>query len=444
MRSTPSISAEKRDAMNNLLYLPLSRIVASFLVVLCFLSLVDAVMPQLELYLLGEVVIREGMVKAAFFIAVLLGCLVYPRIKTEGAPITIWLLCAVYLVADVAYLTYGQHMSFLDVLQSYSVYYLLLLIGPALVAFRGRISHSAMVRWTVFIFLVCAAIGIAQHLTAQPLLHTDSADGAFRVDSWNFFDEVRAFSLFTTALNFGIFCALCGALGVALSRTFPIRGALLFVVAAVASFTTLTRLSYVIFICTCAYAAVLVFGKKAKRGLWHPLLFFAFGMITILIGLNSLANSDTANLKDASSLLERVGQWIYYSDLIRHSSLTDQLFGIGIVQNENILPLYPMLIDDLPLALLLHIGIVGLLLFGILMIKMWLYLRREALATRQPFVVAAASLWAAFACAGIFNIVTSSFGAVFALAILCRREDRPTPTADVHRCGVNVDATNPT
>lgn len=428
--------------MNNLFNLPLSRIVASFLVVLCFLSLVDAVMPQLELYLFGAVVIREGMVKAAFFTAVLLGCLVYPRVKVEGAPITAWLLCGAYLIADIAYLTYGRHMSFLDVLQSYSVYYLLLLIGPVLVAFRGRISHSAMVRWTVFIFLVCASIGIAQHLTAQPLLHTDSADGAFRVDSWNFFDEVRAFSLFTTALNFGIFCALCGALGVALSRTFPIRGALLFVVAAVASFTTLTRLSYVVFICTCAYAAVLAFGKKAKRGLWHPLLF-AFGIITILVGLNSLANNDTSNLKDASSLLERVGQWIYYSDLIRHSSLTDQLFGVGIVQNENILPLYPMLIDDLPLALVLHIGIVGLLLFGILMIKMWLYLRREALATRQPFVVAAASLWAALACAGIFNIVTSSFGAVFALAILSRKEDKSTSLADVRRGGVNVDATNP-
>jgi hypothetical protein len=50
---------------------------------------------------------------------------------------------------------------------------------------------------------------------------------------------------------------------------------------------------------------------------------------------------------------------------------------------------------------------------------MWIYLRREAVATEQPFIIAAASLWATIACAGTFNIVFGSFGAVFALAILC-------------------------
>jgi hypothetical protein len=307
------------------------------------------------------------------------------------------------------------------------VYYLLLLIGPALLAFRGRVSQSVIIRCIVLLMLICACIGVAQYLTAQPILHTESADGAFRVESWRFFDQVRAFSLFTSALNFGMFCALCGALGVALFRTVPVWGALLFFVSASACFTTLTRLSYIVFICACTYALVLTFGKRPERGLWHPLLYFALGISTILVGINSLLSSDTNNLQDASSLLERIGQWIYYSDLIRHSTLADQLFGIGIVQNENILPLYPMLIDNQLLALVLHIGVVGLVLFGVLLIKMWLHLRREALATRQPLVVAAASLWAALACAGIFNIVLSSFGAVFALAILCRREKSRDP-----------------
>ena len=412
----------KTGQMDDILKLPVSRMAALLVAVLCFLSLVDAIVPQLGLYLFGQVLVREAAVKAVLLAAVVLGCLFFPRIRLAEGPIVTWLLCIAYLAVEIRHLTSALGMSFVDVLQSYAVYYLLLLIGPALLVFRGRVSQGLIIRCTVFLMLICASVGVAQHVTAQPILYTESTDGSFRVDSWNFFDQVRAFSLFTTALNFGIFCALCGALGVAMFRTRRVWGALLFTVSAVASFTTLTRLSYLVFICACSYALVLTFGKKPGRGLWHPLLYFALGISTVMVGLYYLINSNTSQLQDPSSLLERTGQWIYYWDLIRQSSLADQLFGVGIVQNENILPLYPMLIDNLPLALVLHIGVVGLAVFGTLLIKMWLYLRREALATRQPFVVAAASLWAALSCAGIFNIVLSSFGAVFALAVLCRKD----------------------
>jgi hypothetical protein len=418
------VSIRKTGQMDDILKLPVSRMAALFVVVLCFLSLVDAIVPQLGLYVFGQVVVREAAVKAVLFAVVVLGCLFFPRIRLAAGPIVLWLLCIAYLAVEIRHLTSARGMSFVDVLQSYAVYYLLLLIGPALLVFRGRISEDLIIRCTVFLLLICALVGIAQHVTARPILFTESTDGSFRVDSWNFFDQVRAFSLFTTALNFGIFCALCGALGLALFRTRRVLGALLFTVAAVASFTTLTRLSYLVFVCACSYSLVLTFGKKPARGLWQPLLYFALGISTIVVGLYTLINSNTSQLQDPSSLLERTGQWVYYWELIRQSSLADQLFGVGIVQNENILPRYPMLIDNLPLALVLHIGVVGLGIFGALLIKMWLYLRREALATHQPFVVAAASLWAALACAGIFNIVLSSFGAVFALAVLCRKEIR--------------------
>jgi hypothetical protein len=308
-----------------------------------------------------------------------------------------------------------------DVLQSYNAYYLLLLIGPVLVPFRGAVSERIITRCTVYSFLVCAAIGIAQYSAAQPLLPTDSADGAFQVNSWIFVGQIRAFSLFTSSMNFGMFCALCGALGIALLRRMPVRGILLFIVSGVACFSTLTRLCYLVFVCTCFYALVLTFGKRPARGLWYPVLFFVIGISTILIGLRS-SNSDTGDLQDTASLIQRITQWTYYSELILQSSPPEKVFGAGIVQNEKLLSLYPMIIDNTPLALVLHIGVVGLVLFGVLMIKMWLYLRRKALATEQPFLIAAASFWATLACAGIFNIVFSSFGAVFALAILCEKD----------------------
>jgi hypothetical protein len=407
--------------MTDFLNLSVYRVVGFVVVVLCLFSLVDAAIPQFELYLTGHVLIRQSMIKGALLTAVVVSCLAFPRIRLAGFPIIAWLLCIAYLVADIAYLTNVRHMSIDGVLTSYFGYYLLLLVGPALLALRGAASERFVIAATVFLFAICAVFGIAQYLKADPILYTDSVDGALRVDSWEFFGQVRAFSLFTSSMNFGMYCALCGALGVALFRKRRKLGALLFIVAGIACFTTLTRLCYLVFLCVCSYAAVLVFGKRRKRGLWSPLLYFALGMATIIVGLSSFLSGGESNLQDPSSLIQRLSQWAYYFDLLAGASPADLLFGVGIVQNERVLPLYPMIIDNMPLALVLHIGIVGLVLFGVLLVEVWLYLRREALAGQQPFVIAAASLWAALACAGIFNIVFTPFSIVLALAIFCIR-----------------------
>ena len=175
-----------------------------------------------------------------------------------------------------------------------------------------------------------------------------------------------------------------------------------------------------------ASSLVFTFCKRPSRGSWLPLLWFLLGLSTILVGLNSVSNTDAGSLQDAGSLLGRLEQWVYFSDLFLHSSLVYQLFGLGLVQSESLLSSYGMVIDNSLLALLLHIGVVGLALFGTLLTKMWLYLRREAVVTQQPFIIAAASLWAAITCAGTFNIVFGFFGAIFALAILCdSREEYP-------------------
>jgi hypothetical protein len=264
--------------------------------------------------------------------------------------------------------------------------------------------------------VACAIVGIAQYLTGQPLLYTESVDGKFEIYSWNFFDDVRAFSLFTSGLGFGLFCSLCGALGIALFRKSPLRGASWFVLSALACFSTLTRLCYIVFLCASVYAMVLVYGKRASRGLWQPLLFFVLAIATILSGLRASVTEGASNLQDSGSLLMRLGAWTYYLGIYSRSSLSDKLFGGGLILDKtNVIP-----IDNVPIALLLHVGLVGLVIFGVLLAKMWLYLRREALITGQPFMIAAASLWATLACAGIFNIVLIQLGGVFAITILCK------------------------
>jgi hypothetical protein len=399
------------------------RILAFLASVACCLAFVNAAVPQVQMYLLGgQILFGTGLIKAALLVVMVSGFLLHPRVKVAAIPLSTWLLCIGFLIVEIGYLIFACGISLGDVLLSYNDYYFLLLIGPALLVFRGAVSERVLIRCSILVFVVCAALAAAQHLTSSPILYTESADGSFSVSSWNFIGEVRAFSLFGSALEFGLLCAFSGALGIALTRTMPIRGALLFLASGLACYTTLTRLCYLVFFGACACSLVLTFGKKPSRGRWQPFLNFLLGIATILIGINSVTSADENTLQDAGSLLGRIDQWSFFSDLYLHSTLAHKMFGLGLVQDKSLLSLYGIVIDNILLALILHIGVVGLVLFGVLLIKMWIYLRREAVATQQPFVIAATSLWATFACTGIFNLLFGSFGAIFALAILCERK----------------------
>ena len=386
----------------------------------CVFSMVDGAIPQLQMNLLGgQMPIGNILTKLVLMACIVGGLLLDSKIRFGGLPISAWRLCIGYLAFEIGYLALGCNKSLSDVLQSYNAYYLLLLIGPALLVFRGAVSERLIIRLVVTLFLICATIGIAQYLTRQPILYTASADGSFEIQSMQFFDDVRAFSLFSSGLNYGIFCSLCGALGIALARKSPVRGLLLAALSAIACYTTLTRLCYLIFVCACGYSAVMTFGKKPTRGLWHPLIFFVLGIVTILRGVESWFSGQENQLQSAASVIDRIVEWTYYVNLVSHSSLAQQVLGLGIVQNDKVIEKQLAPIDNAVLALVLHIGVIGLIVFGAFMTKIWLYLRRMALVQRRPFVVAAASLWATFACAGTFNIVFYSLGATFAVVVLC-------------------------
>lgn len=388
----------------------------------CLLSLVDGAIQQTQMSLFaGHIIFGNSVLKLILLVIVFLGCVEHPTVDFTGVPVYTWLLCIGFLLLDSGYLSIARGMSIGDVFLTYYDYYLMLLIGPVLLVFRGAVREKRLITIIVSVFLVCAAVGFAQYATGQALLPTESADGSFSVASWDFLGEVRAFSLFGSALEFGTFCTFCGALGIALIPAMPIRGVLLFVFSALACFTTLTRLCYLIFLCAACSAVFLTFGKKARRTMWLPPLYFVLGIAVMAAGVNSLIGG-SSNLQYSGSLLERLSQWSYYYDLLAHSTVTERMLGLGIVQNPKILPLFPMTIDNSPLALILHIGVVGAVFFSILVFQMWVHLRREAASSKRPFVIASASLWSTLACAGIFNIVFASFGSVFALVVLCQQE----------------------
>jgi hypothetical protein len=344
------------------------------------MTFVDGALQQFQMSLLGgQIVFGNSLIKAALLVAVVLGCVIHPRVKIAAFPLSAWLLCIGFLIVEIIYLTGARGMSPGDVLLSYYDYYFLLLIGPALLIFNGAVSERVLIRCSIFIFIVCASVAAAQYLTSSPLLYTKSVDGSFEVASWEFFGDVRAFSLFGSALEFGIFCAFSGALGIALIRTMPIKGSLLFIASGLASYTTLTRLCYLMFIFACIYSLLLTYGKKPSRGRWYPLLYLALGILTVLYGLNSFASGGTSsNLQSAVSTIDRINQWTYYYYFLSNSTFVQLMLGSGIVQIDSVLPHYPMVIDNTPLAIILHLGLIGLTFFGFLITaKLWLHSNRS-------------------------------------------------------------------
>jgi lipid-A-disaccharide synthase-like uncharacterized protein len=399
-----------------------ARLVALAAFACCIVALVSGLIPQAEMALLGgNVVIGNALAKGLLLVCLLIISFLNPKLKINEPFLVWWLLLVLFLIFEIGFLSLASDIPLWNVLGAYNGDYLLPLIGVPFFLFGGNISEKTTIRVITLIFLACAIIGLAQHLTNEPLLYTESADGNFVVSSWNFAGSTRAFSLFSSPLEYGIFCSFCGALGVALLKHHRASGLLLLAASGFACYTTLTRLCYLLFACACVYALILTFGKKPRRGLWQPALFFVLGIATILAGLNSLAQGNPSGLQDVSSLLDRIEEWTYGYQLLGQASLSHQLFGMGITQNAKFTDM-PMLIDNAPLALSLHIGLIGLILFTIYFVSVWLYLRREAVAKQQPFIIAAASLWSTLLCAGTFNIIFSSFGAVFVLAVLCRTE----------------------
>ncbi len=422
-----AITQEKRAR-----HVSMYHLLATVAAVACLLTIVDGVIPQFQMHAFGgHMPIGNVLAKIVLLFSLALGVLLRPRITLRGLPISAWKVCVAFLALEIGYLVFGRDMTLGDVLQSYNAYYLLPLIGPAVLPFRGAVSERVLLRCIISLFLVSAAIGFAQYFTRQPLLYTQSADGAFTVWSYQFFDSVRAFGLFSTAMNFGLFCSLCGALGIALCAEHPVRGISLTLLSAFSCYTTLVRTCYLMFFCACTYAALITFGRKANRGLWQPLLYFGLGIATILYGARSMGSDSSDGLENATSLIDRLIEWTYYTQLFVRSSPAAQLFGLGLVQNDKVslAQSTPAAIDNLPLALTMHIGLIGLVVFSVLLVRMWLSLRRAALTDRQPFIVAAASLLATLGCSGTFNMMLSPFGAVFALSILCERR--------AHECSVS-------
>src|ERR1700688_140504 len=159
-----------------------------------------------------------------------------------------------------------------------------------------------------------------------------------------------------------------------------IKGVSLYLFAAASCYSTLTRTAFLLFIFVTIAAVIFTFGRSPRRMTWQPLIGLVVALVIAFGGIGQKV-SEARTLTDTGSLDLRVLQWGTYGEQLLRSTLPQQLFGLGFCQAEKplIIPVddvkignaYSILVDNMYLALTLHIGLVGMVIIVGLFWAMW-------------------------------------------------------------------------
>lgn len=399
-------------------------------VLIFFLLIVEGALPQVQMALLsGNIIIKSIILKVILVLSVLIGLLLHVfRLGTVIWPrsITIpYILFLMYLVVHFLLLREDYPLDYL--LQSYNTYYFFMLLFP--LAAYVPVKTGTFSRVLTAISIPLLILGFAQYFSNSPILPLSSADQYFKVFSVDYYGKTRAFSLFNSGLNYGHFISLLGAFTMyfmlkrrGLKRINPM---ILSAVVTLACYTTLTRNLYIEYLFTLLTVVLLSARNKYKASSIYEKTLKAipvlYGVVAALVVfatqlLDLVSNADSMILKQ-ESLLVRIMGWKYYFPLWMESGLQSMLVGIGLIQSERFPITENVVIDNSFLAVGLHIGVLGLLLWMVFMWRLWTYLLviQRKVPDNAP-IMAMVALCSTWVSSGLFSINFSLY-AVLSLMV---------------------------
>gem|GEM_PF-1625614 len=329
-----------------------------------------------------------------------------------------WLVFIFYLVIHALYLSAFVRLPITTTLFGYNAYYFFLLILPVLFVLKDCMPGKWLLLWFLLLSLPLALLGLAQYITNHPIVPVQSNDDRFMVQSLWFFGQVRAVSLFPSPGTFGNIIALACALSTAWflnaitaknRRTLLYVGVLILIMLLTA-FTTLTRAVYLQAASVLGFCLLWRWTTSPQRSTWlklWPIFTAFFGFITALVAGGVLGRSE--GLLSVSSLQERLYQWRLFLDVWWSENSASPFFGLGYMPYKgfgNIASsdLKAQNLDNSFLAIGVHIGLIGLLLWLWLMWQAWGYILRSAMAAPTPWRLGLAAFWSTWALSGVFNV----------------------------------------
>jgi len=380
---------------------------------------VDGGLEQLQMFATGgHIVITGSVVKLGLMMLLGLAMLIQGKLRKPKAFLPL-LLFAAYLTVDAIYLVFSRDLAVVDLLQSFNSYYGLLFVGAAAYVSAIGVSEKTLTRLLVVLFLACSLLAIAQSITNDPIVPVTNADGSFRVLGWSNSAHSRAFSVFRAPALLGCFASFMAALGVALASKPEgrIKGWALLLLGLTISYLTLVRTTFL----QCAFAIVsayvlCAFHSRSRRLLtqFMPYLWLVLGAATMAFAFwRAAAGGADSSLTDTSSFTARLFEWRFYLGQFSGASIGNKLFGMGLYQGSKTDSVSSIPIDNAFIAVLVHIGIVGLILMLPLLWQMLRALNELAEETRSPLAIAAAATWSVIWLSGLFEVFTYYFAAIY-------------------------------
>lgn len=383
---------------------PLLRLLGIGCIVLWLLLLTDGVLPQIQMYLFGgRLVVPSVILKVLLLVSLAAAVPLNPAARIPRGIFWAWLAFASYLALIAIIFQYRFDYSLGDVLTTYSGYYYFILIAPLFFYLESAVSEKRMVRWLLVVLVPLAALGILQQVLNDPILPTRSRDGLFVVNQWRWFGFTRGFSLTSSGAQFGHYLSLVAAVSTVLlfrKRTASRAvGGFFLVLTLVATFATLTRGAYLEVLLTILTAAALcrwplMVGRRVR------MLSVAYGILGMVLIVTAstvmVSDSDEQTLFGSRSSQIRTERWADYLGETVIADLPTLLTGTGIVQTREIADRL-LVIDNTLIAVFVHIGVVGLVLWAALMWQIWSFvaarLRVHPHHVLMVAVAAAMSVW---------------------------------------------------
>lgn len=281
-------------------------------------------------------------------------------------------------------------------------------------------------KWYLYVFAINFVVGMVQFIGTQTGLislevffHNEYLQAIIFPGIGVAEDRLRVPGLFSNAGVNGYFNSLLVVYFISKwgKIRFDLKSALLLMMALFTIYITLTRKVWLAIIIV-GIVFILMEIKHSndifKRTV-HTGVLFLIALLVVFGSLYIFANLDSSQAFSTHSAKERFYEWGYYLDLFSNSSWYSILFGFGILQaffQETIL-FYPVLIDNVFLALLVYSGIVGLVSYSIFWLAIGMILAQNYNQFKFGFLI-----WVFFSVVSLFSTFFADISTVmFAMSV---------------------------
>jgi O-Antigen ligase len=397
--------------------------------VLVAIYLADGILPQVQMFLTGGSTPMTSEFKLLLLFLVVASVILTRSFRKSQMVNAIMILAAFMFIDSLILLATTKYQA-LDILNSFrGSFFPLILCGIVMfspVTFRQR----DVLAWGTAVFIACITISIFQFTTDTSVLPTRSRDGTFAVQSLLFYDRVRAFSLFTSSLQAGVFYCIPAALGAVLllMRRHLLVGSLLFSLSVFGSYAAFTRLSMLGLGASVLSAIIMWNPRLTVAAKVLPLIWGLIAVLTISTALRDPAGSRRSGVLNTESAHDRLDGWRFYGDRYGASNLTEMLFGTGMTEHvaadapNQDSSAAPTQIDNAFLQILLHSGLLLLCVVIYYYVRAWRLLYNKVTRDRTPFGLSAGAVFSTTPLLAAINDFPLAMFALFTIAMMIKRE----------------------